>query len=89
MNEEQEKRSPLELVPPQEGGQHITLPFQRASVVMDGVVFEVFVTKTFSFRLVLEENDINTLIAQWKASRKQLAAQQQLVRDAMRNKNRQ
>ena len=51
-----------------------------------GIVIETYFSPTVSIKQVIGEEQLNEMLKVWVLSRKNLAAQQQLVKDVMRSK---
>ena len=63
---------------------HVTFPYIQ--VGQDGIVIETFFAPTVSVKCGLGEQQVNEMLKVWLQNRKQLASQQELVRDVMRQK---
>jgi hypothetical protein len=66
--------------------QQVTFPAIQIRVGQDGIMIETFFSPVVSIKCGISEEQVNEMFKVWLANRKQLASQQQLVQDVMRNK---
>lgn len=69
-----------------QGPQQVTFPFININVGTNGIVIETFFSSMISVKQALNEQQTNAIFSEWLKTRQQVQAQQQLIKDVMRNK---
>ena len=67
--------------------QQPTFPMLQVTIAPNAIVLKTFLSSTFSIEQILVEEQVNGILQEWLKTRQQIAAQQQIVTEAMLRKD--